>query len=46
MGVGGWYKKQVWKYIKIYFFALGMSDYLGSKGSRDEPIKKQLSAKL
>lgn len=33
-------------YIKIYSLPLGMSDYLGSKDSTDESIKKQLSAKL
>lgn len=40
MGVGGWYKELVWKYIKIYFFVLGMLDYLGSKDSIDELIEK------
>jgi hypothetical protein len=46
MGVGGWHKELVWKYIKIYFFALGMSDYLGSKDSTDESIEKQLSTQV
>lgn len=43
---GGRHKEMVWKYVKIYFFPLGMSDYLGSKDSTDESIKKQLSTKL
>lgn len=43
---GGRHKEMVWKYDKIYFFPLGMSDYLGSEDSTDESIKKQLSTKL
>lgn len=46
MEVGGQHKELVWKYIKIYFFALGMSEYLGSKDGIDESIKKQLSTQL